>query len=134
MKYLLLLMIFFGTYTLQAQEEGGYEVMPEGTYRYPEKPAQPVNGLEAFYEEFSEKFDFSTLSDPNITEAKCKLEFFVEKDGSLTQVNVTMASYGADKEALSLLKSMPKWKPAMENGEIVRSKYELNLKIKKPVN
>jgi len=131
MKYQLLLILFCCFSQIHAQQDGGYEILPEGTYKFPEKKAEPINGLESFYTEFSEKFNFATLSHPNIIEAKCTLAFFVEKDGSLTEINAKMASYGADKEAIRLIKSMQKWSPAIQNSEIVRSRYELHLTIKK---
>ena len=134
MKYLFLSFLFCFPYLSSAQEMGGREIMKEGTYLYPEKIAQPKNGLDSFYIDFAQNFDFTTLSNPSIIEFKCVLEFFVEKDGSLTNINTIMDSYNAGKEAIRLLKSMPKWKPATEKGEIVRSKYKLNLHIKKPVN
>lgn len=50
--------------------------------------------------------------------------FIVEKDGSLTNFKVARSvSPSLDAEALRVVKSMPKWIPGKNNGEIVRVKY-----------
>ena len=47
--------------------------------------------------------------------------FTVEKDGSLSDIKVVKSLDPLfDKEAVRLVKSMPKWKPGMDNGEPIR--------------
>ena len=55
------------------------------------------------------------------------VQFVVEKDGSLTDVKVVRSvSPPLDKEAVSVVSKMPKWKnPGLRNGEPVRVKYSL---------
>lgn len=57
--------------------------------------------------------------------------FIVEKDGSLTFLEITrMVGWGIDDEAERLVKNMPSWNPGIRNGETVRVKYYLPIKIK----
>ena len=52
---------------------------------------------------------------------KVFVSFVVEKNGSITNVEVEKGIDPAvDKEAVRLVKSMPKWKPGIQKGEAVR--------------
>lgn len=52
--------------------------------------------------------------------------FIVEKDGSITDVKVAKSVHHAlDKEAVRVISSMPRWAPAMKNGQPVRIRYSL---------
>lgn len=54
------------------------------------------------------------------------VQFFVEKDGSITDIQVVRSIDPAlDREAVRVIKHMPKWNPGMNNGQPVRSKYTL---------
>lgn len=54
------------------------------------------------------------------------LEFVVEKDGSIKQVNVLRSVCQAlDEEAIRVVKSMPKWKAGENNGQKCRSFFQL---------
>ena len=55
-----------------------------------------------------------------------RVNFIVEKDGSLTDVRVPDSIHHAlDAEAIRLVKAMPKWQPAQLKGKPVRSKAML---------
>ena len=52
------------------------------------------------------------------------VSFVVEKDGSLSNVKILRSvDTLLDQEAIRIVKSMPKWKPARKNGKVVRCKY-----------
>ena len=52
------------------------------------------------------------------------VSFVVEKDGSLSNVKILRSVEKLlDQEAIRIVKSMPKWKPARQNGKVVRCKY-----------
>ncbi len=58
------------------------------------------------------------------------LGFVVEKDGTLTDIKVLRdPGYGIGKVAEKVLRSMPKWKPAVQNGRSVRSQFTLPITI-----
>ncbi len=52
-------------------------------------------------------------------------KFIVNKDGSISDVEVVKSGGdpSLDKEAVRVIKSMPKWKPGMQRGKPVRVKY-----------
>jgi len=50
------------------------------------------------------------------------IRFVVEKDGSLSDIkSVNAVGYSVDDKIVDMMKSSPKWKPAEQNGKIVRS-------------
>ena len=54
------------------------------------------------------------------------VKFTIEKDGSITDVEVARSIYPAlDEEAVRVVSMMPKWKPATKKGEPIRCKYML---------
>ena len=57
-------------------------------------------------------------------EGRIILGFTVNEDGSLSDIKVMRSLTPAlDKEAIRVVKSMPKWNPAKQNGKAVKSKY-----------
>ncbi len=54
------------------------------------------------------------------------VQFVVEKDGSITGVKVVRSiSLALDAEAIRVASAMPKWKPGMQRGKVVKVKYTL---------
>lgn len=61
-------------------------------------------------------------------EGKVEVEFIVEADGTLKDIRVPKrVNYYLDKEAVRLVKLMPKWKPALVDGEPVAYEYGLTI-------
>ena len=55
---------------------------------------------------------------------KVSVKFVIEKDGSIADpVVVRSVDPYLDKEALRVVKSMPKWKPGKQRGKPVRVSY-----------
>lgn len=68
-------------------------------------------------------------------QGKCFLSFVVEKDGTITNINILKGipnGNGCSQEAIRVVKLMPKWVPGKKNNEIVRVQYNLpvNFKLK----
>ena len=61
------------------------------------------------------------------------ISFVVEKDGSLSDYKILRHVHDdMDKEAIRIVKSMPKWTPAIEKGKYVRCKYVIPVTFKLP--
>lgn len=59
------------------------------------------------------------------------VKFVVEKDGSLTGARILRGiNERLDKEALRVVKSMPRWKPARNGGRKVRMFFQLPIRLK----
>lgn len=65
------------------------------------------------------------------TQGRVILTFIVEKDGRITDIKVAKSiSPLLDKEAIRMVKSMPKWNPGMQDGMFVRVKYAMPIVFK----
>lgn len=94
-----------------------------------EKQAGPSGGMQTFYKSFATKYNAPDV-DEGVRQIKVLLQFVVEKDGSFTDIKVLRdPGYGAGKEAMRVLRSMPKWAPAEQNGRKVRSQFTLPITI-----
>lgn len=93
-----------------------------------QQKAAPNEGMQKFMNNFVRKFNAPDVGG-NVKQIKIRLKFTVEKDGSFTDLEVLDDKQGAGKEAMRVLKSMPKWQPAQHNGKTVRSKFTLPITI-----
>ena len=113
----------------EIKEDDGKE-MENKVYRVTTESAEPREGLALFSKNFVSKFREINL--PNATGGKVQviLSFVVEKDGSITDIKVMRdPGYGAGAEAVRVLKTMPKWKPARQDNRTVRSQFTLPITI-----
>lgn len=100
--------------------------------KFVEQKAQPSKGMQMFFHEFARKYNVpKEVLSIEQGEIKLKLNFVVEKDGSLSDIHETT---GANKllaeEGIRTLKTMPNWSPAEHEGKIVRSTFTLPIKIR----
>lgn len=72
----------------------------------------------------------SEAQDKNV-QGMVYISFVVEKDGSITGVRCLKGiGSGCDEEAMRVVKSMPNWIPGMQDGEIVRVRFNLPIAFK----
>ncbi|SFN10393.1 TonB protein C-terminal [Paenimyroides ummariense] len=95
--------------------------------------ATPEQGIEAFYIQFIRKFNAPKLS--NNRDIEVYVAFSIEKDGSLTDIKIVESNApSVNNEVIRVMKLMPKWNPATENGVPIRSESLLPIKIKVKIN
>ncbi|MDE7075000.1 MAG: energy transducer TonB [Odoribacter sp.] len=71
--------------------------------------------------------------DISVTEGKIFVQFVIEKDGSVKDAKVLRGLHPLlDKEAVRVVKSMPRWRPALYRGEPARCSYTLPISIDLP--
>lgn len=74
----------------------------------------------------SKNVKYPILAQENGIQGKVFIQFVIEKDGSITDVKVMRGvDASLDKEAIRVVKSMPKWKPGKQRGKPVRVSYTL---------
>ncbi|UUV21693.1 energy transducer TonB [Paenimyroides aestuarii] len=106
------------------------EENPNKVHTFVQKKAAPNEGLQGFFNNFIRKFNAPDVGG-NVKEISVRLKFVVEKDGSFTDIQIAGADpHNIGKEAIRVLKSMPKWKPAEHNGKTVRSSFTLPIKVR----
>ena len=69
---------------------------------------------------------YPTVAAENGVQGRVVVGFVVERDGSITDVNILRGvDPSLDREAMRVVKSMPKWNPGKQNGSAVRVKYQV---------
>ena len=67
---------------------------------------------------------YPAVAEENGIQGRVICTFVVERDGSISDVKIVKSvDPSLDKEAIRVLKSMPKWIPGKQNGSAVRVKY-----------
>lgn len=91
-----------------------------------EENAQFPGGDYACFNWLSEHIHMPAEAMENGIQGRVIVNFIIECDGSISCVRIVRGvSEALDKEALRVVKSMPKWKPAMQDGQPVRSEFTL---------
>lgn len=79
----------------------------------------------------SEHLRYPNMAREQEIQGKVKLNFAIEKDGSITAVKIEESVHESlDREAQRVILKMPKWQPATEDGEPVRSYFALPVNFK----
>ena len=79
----------------------------------------------------SQNLTYPAVAAENGIQGRVIVNFVVEKDGSISNVQVVRSVDPAlDKEAVSVVKRMPKWNPGMNNGQPARVKFTLPVTFK----
>ena len=82
-------------------------------------------GQQALFKYLAENVKYPVIAQENGIQGRVICQFVVNKDGSIVDV-IAIRSSGEpslDKEAIRVIKSMPKWKPGIQRGKPVRVKY-----------
>ena len=94
----------------------------------PTMPKYP-GGTEKMFEFIADNLRWP--DDDACIQGRVVVSFIVEKDGSLTDVKVIKSVDPAfDKEAIRVVKSMPKWEPGMWRGKPARVHYCIPIKFR----
>lgn len=84
-----------------------------------------IGGVEKFY-----NFVKNNFNPPEKGNGKVIIEFVIEKDGSLSNFDVTEdVGYGSAEEVLRVFQKMPKWNPGKKDDQIVRTLYRFPISI-----
>ena len=103
------------------EEEEEEEVIFMVVESMPEFPG----GQQALFKFLAENVKYPVIAQENGIQGRVICQFVVNRDGSIVDVVAVRSSGDAslDKEAIRVIKSMPKWKPGKQRGKPVRVKY-----------
>ena len=91
-----------------------------------EKPAEFPGGIEAMMKWLQYNVKYPKEAEKAGEQGKAVIKFTVNKDGSISNATIIKSvSPSIDKEALRIVTSMPKWKPAENGGKKVACWYTL---------
>ena len=81
-------------------------------------------GMQALFEYLGQNLKYPEDAKEQKIEGRVIALFVVETDGSISNVEVVKPVFPSlDAEAVRVLSGMPKWKPGMQSGKVVRVKY-----------
>ncbi len=97
-----------------------------------EQMPQFPGGQQALFKYLMESIKYPIIAKENRIQGRALCQFIVEKDGSISSVEVIRSAGDAslDKEAIRLLKGMPNWTPGMQRGKPVRVLYTVPVNFK----
>ena len=132
-----------GAFTVEGNDEvGGAVLKAKEDIAAPEPPKHVVEetkiftvveqmpmfpgGDGALMSYLSSNIHYPTVAAENGVQGRVVVGFVVERDGSITDVNVLRSvDPSLDREAMRVVKGMPKWTPGKQNGSAVRVKYQV---------
>ncbi|HSD13346.1 MAG TPA: hypothetical protein VLB74_01720 [Flavobacterium sp.] len=133
MKRILILFVFnlFGHYSYSQSSNAVPIEEDNRVYVAVEHNAVPQGGIQQFYSDFVKEYKSPELP-AGTEELRLLISFVVEKDGSLTELKVLRDGgvASAAVEAVRVLKSLPNWESAFQNGQKVRSQFTLPITLK----
>ena len=110
------------------EEEEEEEVIFVVVESMPEFPG----GQQALFKYLSENVKYPVIAQENGIQGRVICQFVVNKDGSIVDIEVIRSGGdpSLDKEAVRVIKSMPKWKPGKQRGKAVRVKFTVPVSFK----
>lgn len=89
-------------------------------------------GTSALMKYLNSSIKYPVIAQENGIQGRVVCQFVVNKDGSIVDIEVARSSGDAslDKEAVRVIKAMPKWTPGKQRGKPVRVKYTLPVNFK----
>ncbi len=95
-----------------------------------QKPSFP-GGDGAMYKWLNDNIIYPAAASEEGVQGKVTVQFIVEKDGSISHVQVVRGKHPAlDAEAARVIRKMPRWTPGRNNGQPVRVTYHLPVQFK----
>ncbi len=94
-------------------------------------PEFPGGGMAAALKYIQKNMQYPESAKKNGTQGRVMVQFVIDKEGNVTEPKVIRSvDKELDAEAIRLVKSMPKWKPGMQKGEVVAVKYTMPVLFK----
>ena len=107
------------------------EPVEEEIFQVVENMPEFPGGMGALMKFLGKNIKYPTIAQENGVQGRVIVQFVVNKDGTIVDpVVVRSVDPYLDKEALRVVKAMPKWKPGMQRGKTVRVKYTVPVTFK----
>ena len=101
-------------------------VKTDAVYDVVEEMPSFLGGASGVMAYLSQSIKYPVVAKENGVQGRVIVIFVVERDGSITDVKVAKSvDPSLDKEAVRVIKGMPKWRPGKQNGAAVRVKYTI---------
>ena len=115
----------------EAKEAPADSTAKEEVFMVAEQMPEYPGGMKEMLKFLQENVKYPENAMKNNVQGRVIVQFVVEKDGTPTEFKVLRSvDPDLDAEALRVLQTMPKWKPGMQRGEVVRVKYTVPVSFK----
>lgn len=114
-------------------EAGPTEAAAPEIFTIVEEQAEFPGGYAAMMKYIQQNVQYPAMAREAGISGKCFLKFVVNEDGDISNVEVLKGVPGCqecDREAVRVVKSMPKWKPAKMTGRAVKCYFNLPVNFK----
>ena len=103
----------------------------EKIYTEVEQTPEFPGGEKAMIEFLQRNIKYPTVAQEQGIQGAVRLRFVIEKDGTIDKIEVSRSlDPSCDKEAVRVVKSMPKWSQGRQNGVSVAVYYTLPVRFK----
>jgi len=104
----------------------------EVVFKIVEQQAEFPGGMKALMKYLAENIKYPVIAQENGIQGRVICQFTVNKDGTIVDIEVVRSGGdpSLDKEAIRVIKSMPKWAPGKQRGRPVRSRFTLPVTFK----
>ena len=107
------------------------EVVEEKVFEIVEQPPSFPGGEAAMYEWLSKNINYPVIAQENNIQGRVTCQFVVGRNGEIEDVKVVRGvDASLDKEAIRVIRSMPKWIPGKQGGNAVKVRYTLPVQFK----
>jgi len=112
---------------------GDAPVQQTTIFKVVEQMPEYPGGEMAMMKFIQSNIQYPMMEKENDIQGRVVLKFIVNEDGSVSDITVRKSlSPGLDKEAIRLVRLLPKFKPGMQQGKAVRVEYMLPILFKLP--
>lgn len=119
------------TYTPPPPPKAVEEEATEEIFVVVEQQPEFPGGMSALMKFLSDNIKYPVIAQENGIQGRVITTFVVERDGSITDVNVVRGQDPSlDKEAVRVIKTMPRWKPGQQRGKPVRVRFTLPVQFR----
>lgn len=96
-----------------------------------QNPSFP-GGNQALFRYLQENLKYPSIAQANGIQGRTLVSFVVEKDGSITNAQVVRSAGdpSLDREAVRIIRTMPRWRPGKIQGQEVRVQYTVPINFK----
>ncbi|HKK80499.1 MAG TPA: energy transducer TonB, partial [Phaeodactylibacter sp.] len=113
------------------KQEPPPEPEEEKVFQYVEDMATFPGGSKALMQYIANNIRYPAIARDNHIQGTVVLKLIIEADGSISEVELLRGiGGGCDREAIRLVKNMPKWIPAQQNDRNVRVQVILPIRFK----
>lgn len=115
----------------EAKEAPADSTAKEDVFMVAEQMPEYPGGMKEMLKFLQENVKYPENAMKNNVQGRVIVQFVVEKDGTPTEFKVLRSvDPDLDAEALRVMKAMPKWKPGMQKGQVVRVKFTVPVSFK----